>query len=71
MSTLPWCAVCRRPVDELLHRDDPVTMDHVFVARCHGASEIVHIHHFDIANGMTVEPGQAFGPELSLGPVPL
>lgn len=37
---LPTCARCGRPVDEVVRWDDPVTLDLVFVAVCHGAREV-------------------------------
>ncbi len=72
MSAIPWCAVCRHPVDELRRWDDLATMEIVFEAWCHGARETVRLHRFDLDPDMSIEPAVAFGtPELPLsGPIP-
>lgn len=39
----PICDVCNRPVDSIENRHDIVTLEIVWIARCHGQSEEVRL----------------------------
>jgi hypothetical protein len=58
--TLPTCAVCRKPVDELVQGADPSAGRLVFTARCHGAAQRVEIDQELLAVSVTIVVGEAF-----------
>ncbi len=67
---MPWCAVCRREVDEVVATPNPERLSVDFTVHCHGASErcelpdkMVHAGevHFGVAFGAEA---QAKTPEL-------
>jgi hypothetical protein len=57
---MPWCAVCQRPVEYFEQRFDWDHMGDVYVARCHGAEQIVALSHADSVRAKSIELGQAF-----------
>lgn len=68
---LPMCAVCGTRVSQLLRRNHDPTGDIEYIAKCHGAVQIVRVDRralFSMLAGRFVEPefGLAFTePELS------
>jgi hypothetical protein len=48
VGTLPRCARCLRSVDRLDFEVEPRTLDHVYVAHCHGESESVRISYIEL-----------------------
>lgn len=68
---LPMCAVCGTRVSQLLRRDHDPTGDVEYIAKCHGAVQIVRVDPRDLRSMVRgyhgqVEFGLAFTePELS------
>lgn len=62
METAIWptCAVCRRPVERMERYRDEANHQDVFVAYCHGASEVTAISDKLIAEARVIEVGEAF-----------
>lgn len=63
---LPTCAVCGKPVDDLLVFESFVSLGRTFVARCHGAEERAEVSLADMeaawrTGGGILRFGVAFG----------
>lgn len=43
-----WCDTCNGTVDAVERHEDPVTMDVVLVARCHGDRDHKVFSHYDL-----------------------
>lgn len=59
--TLPECAVCNKPVDELIQLPhSPFRRSVVYIARCHGAEERVELSDADLVAAKEITVGRAF-----------
>lgn len=59
----PLCAVCGKPVDEVITWIDPNRDTQVFIARCHGDEERCELTPFDLVSAgphLRLRPGVAF-----------
>lgn len=62
-SMWPDCAVCGTPVAVMERWQDQMTNETVFVARCHGATEVTRLPMIMFVGDDRVSAGVAFAPK--------
>jgi hypothetical protein len=63
-SAWPTCAICNKPVDELIHAPDLLRQEEIFVAKCHGQIERVEIpRNFLVDKALHMSFGRCFEPK--------
>jgi hypothetical protein len=64
LVTMPWCAVCQRPVDELELRYQQKRPT-IYIARCHGAEQSF-CDRAALASDVSLTFGEAFAAATTL-----
>lgn len=59
-GSLPFCAVCQKPVDELRSWYDEMLQQRVYEARCHGQVERCELTDYVLAMADNLRFGEAF-----------